>query len=84
MPPLWPRWTLLEDVGINLVNTDPTTLAGILALCRYVEPLLNERETVNLPEAIYWHDDTHSSAAGALVNAIAVAVKAIIAQGARS
>jgi hypothetical protein len=49
--------------------------------CRYVEPLLNERDTVNLPEVIDWDDDTHSSAAGALVNVIAVAVKAIIAQG---
>jgi hypothetical protein len=38
----------LEDVGINLVNIKPTTLSGILALCRYVEPLLNERDTVNL------------------------------------
>ena len=67
-------WDRLEDVGINLVNTTPTTLAGILALCRYVEPLLNERDTVNLPEVIYWDDDTHSSAGGALVNAIAAAV----------
>ena len=67
-------WDRLEDVGINLVNTTPTTLAGILALCRYVEPLLNERDTVNLPEVIYWDDDTHSSAGGALVNALAAAV----------
>jgi hypothetical protein len=65
-------WDRLEDAGITLVNTDPTTLAGIVALCRYVEPLLNESGTVNLPEVIYWDDDTHSSAGGALVIAVAV------------
>jgi len=70
-------WDRLEDAGITLVNTDPTTLAGILALCRYVEPLLNERDTVNLPEVIYWDDDTRSSAGGALVNVIAVAVRSL-------
>jgi hypothetical protein len=53
------------------------TLAGIVALCRYVEPLLNESGTVNLPEVIYWDDDTHSSAGGALVNVIAVAVRSL-------
>ena len=74
-------WDRLEDAGITLVNTDPTTLAGIVALCRYVEPLLNESGTVNLPEVIYWDDDTHSSAGGALMNAIAVSIKAIIHKG---
>jgi hypothetical protein len=70
-------WDRLEEVGINLVNAEITTLAGILALCRYVEPLLNEWVTVNLPEVIYWDDDTHSSAGGALVNAIAAAVRSL-------
>jgi hypothetical protein len=70
-------WDRLEDAGITLVNTDPITLAGIVALCRYVEPLLNESGTVNLPEVIYWDDDTHSSAGGALVNVIAVAVRSL-------
>jgi len=74
-------WDSLEDVGINLVNNKPTTVAGILALCRYVEPLLNERGTVNLPEDIHWDDDTRSSAGGALMNAIAVSIKAIIQKG---
>ena len=41
-------WDRLEDAGITLVNTDPTTLAGIVALCRYVEPLLNESGTGQL------------------------------------
>jgi hypothetical protein len=74
-------WDRLEDAGITLVNTDPTTLAGIVALCRYVEPLLNQRGTVNLPEEILWDDDAHSSAGGTLVNAIAASVEAIIRQG---
>jgi hypothetical protein len=74
-------WDRLEDVGINLVTTEPTTSAGIVALCRYVEPLLNQRGTVNLPEEILWDDDTHSSAGGTLVNAIAASVEAIIRQG---
>lgn len=34
-----------------------------------------------LPEVIYCDDDTHSSAGGALVNAIAAAVEAIIHKG---
>ena len=68
----------MEDAGVDLVNTKPATLAGILALCRYVEPLLNERDTINLPELIYWDDDTESSAAGALANVIAGAIDALI------
>jgi hypothetical protein len=68
----------MEDAGVDLVNTKPATLAGILALCRYVEPLLNERDTINLPEVICWDDDTESSAAGALANVIAAAIDALI------
>jgi hypothetical protein len=64
-------WDQLDDSGCDLVNSRPTTLAGVAALCRYVEPLLNERNTVNLPEDIHWDDDTSSSAGGALMNAIA-------------
>jgi hypothetical protein len=64
-------WDQLDDSGCDLVNSNPTTLACVAALCRYVEPLLNERNTVNLPEDIHWDDDTRSSAGGALMNAIA-------------
>ncbi|WP_334445366.1 hypothetical protein [Bradyrhizobium sp. AZCC 1610] len=77
-------WDRLEDTGSDLVNTKSTTLAGVAALCRYVEPLLNEQDTVNLPEVICWDDDTASTAAGALANAIAAAVEAIIRQGMQS
>jgi hypothetical protein len=77
-------WDQLEDAGCDLVNSKPTTLAGVAALCRYVEPLLNERDTVNLPEVICWDDETASTAAGALANAIAAAVEVIIRQGMQS
>jgi hypothetical protein len=68
----------MEEVGIDLVNTKPATLAGIAALRRYVEPLFNEDDTHNLPQTICWDDDTESSAAGAFANAIAAAVKVLI------
>jgi len=61
-------WDQLDDAGCDLVNSKPTTLAGVAALCRYVEPLLNEKDTVNLPDVIYWDDETASTAAGALAN----------------
>jgi hypothetical protein len=67
-----------EDAGVDLLNTKPTTLAGILALCRYVEPLFNEMDAPELPEAIYWDDDTQSTSAGAFANVIAAAVKAML------
>jgi hypothetical protein len=68
----------MDDVGCDLVNTKPTTLAGIVALCRYVEPLLNEDGTPQMPEVITWDDDTESSVAGALANVIAAAVRTMI------
>jgi len=68
----------MEDVGSDLVDTKPTTLAGIGALCRYIEPFLNENDSPNLPQVIYWDDDTESSAAGAFANVIAAAVNALI------
>jgi hypothetical protein len=68
----------LEDAGTDLVNTKPTTLAGIVVLCRYIEPLLDETDRPNLPLAISWEDDTESSVGGALANAIASAIDAMI------
>jgi hypothetical protein len=68
----------MDDVGCDLVNTKPTTLAGIVALCRYVEPLLNEEGTPQMPEIVAWEDDTESSVAGALANVIAAAVRTMI------
>jgi hypothetical protein len=68
----------MDDVGCDLVNTKPTTLAGIVALCRYVEPLLNEDGTPQMPEIVAWEDDTESLVAGALANVIAAAVRTMI------
>ena len=69
-------WDPREEAAIDLLNTEPTTLAGIVALCRYVEPLLDDDG--ELPEAIYWDDETTSSAGGAFANVIAAAVEALI------
>ena len=40
----------MADAGCTLVNTRPTTLAGILALCRYIEPLFGETDQPDLPD----------------------------------
>jgi hypothetical protein len=48
------------DAGRNLVNTRPTTLAGILALCRYIQPLFGEVDQPELPEYIDYDDDTQA------------------------
>jgi hypothetical protein len=58
----------MEDAGADLVTL---TLAGIVALCRYIEPLLDEDDTPNLPLAIDWDDGTASTVGGALANVIA-------------
>jgi hypothetical protein len=69
-------WDPREEAAIDLLNTKPTTLAGIVALCRYIEPLLNADG--ELPPMIYWDDETISSAGGAFANVIAAAVEALI------
>jgi len=46
----------MADAGRTLVNTRPTTLAGILALCRYIEPLFAETDQPDLPEHIEYED----------------------------
>jgi hypothetical protein len=42
----------MAEAGCSLVNTRPTTLAGILALCKYIEPLFAETDQPALPEYI--------------------------------
>ena len=49
-------WVAMADVGRHLVNTRPTTLAGILALCRYIEPLFGETDQPELPDHIDYDD----------------------------
>jgi hypothetical protein len=51
-------WHAMADTGCNLVNTKPATLAGILALCRYIEPLFAEDDQPNLPDHIEYDNDT--------------------------
>jgi hypothetical protein len=71
-------WDMLEDVSGDLVNTQPATLAGLVALCRYLEPLLNDPECCELPEYIAWDNDTESTVAGAFAYIIAVTAQAMI------
>jgi len=47
----------LEDAGLDLINTRPTTLAGIFALCQYIKPLFAEDDAPDLPEYILYDDD---------------------------
>jgi len=56
----------LDDVGCDLINTKPTTLAGILALCRYITPLFEEEDSPDLPTHILYDDDTTATPAEAL------------------
>jgi hypothetical protein len=65
----------LENAGVTLLNTKPTTFAGLIALCRYVEPLFNEPSTPHLPVDLTCEDDTTSSAVSVFVGIIAAAVE---------
>ncbi len=51
-------WNEMDDVGRDLINTLPTTLAGILALCQYIEPIFAEDDQPDLPEYLTYDDDT--------------------------
>jgi hypothetical protein len=55
-----PRRADRRGLRYALVNTKPTTLAGILALCRYIEPLFGETDQPDLPEYIDYDDDTQA------------------------
>jgi hypothetical protein len=67
----------MREASIDLVNTPPTSLAGIGALCEYIGPQLNDEEH-NLPDEIDWDDGTQSTPAGAFANAIRSAVAAMV------
>ncbi|HEY1401759.1 MAG TPA: hypothetical protein VF953_09225 [Terriglobales bacterium] len=56
----------MEDASADLVNTKPMTLAGILALCRYIGPLFEGDDSPDLPEYISYDDDTQATPAEAL------------------
>jgi hypothetical protein len=65
----------LDDVGCDLINTQPTSLAGILALCRYINPLFEEEDSPDLPTYISYDDDTTATPAEALCYVIGRAVE---------
>jgi hypothetical protein len=65
----------LDDVGCDLINTKPTTLAGILALCGYISPLFEEEDSSDLPTYISYDDDTTATPAEALCYVIGLAVE---------
>jgi hypothetical protein len=66
------------DAGRHLVNTRPTTLAGILALCKYIEPLFGETDQPELPEYIDFDDDTQAYIPEAFAYVIGRAVEELI------
>jgi hypothetical protein len=66
----------MHEASIDLVNTPPTSLAGIIALCEYFGPQVDEKH--NLPDEIDWDDGTQSTPAGAFANAIRSAVAAMV------
>jgi hypothetical protein len=67
----------MHEASTDLVNTPPTSLAGIVALCEYVGPQLDDDEH-NLPDDIEWEDGTQSTPAGAFANVIRSAVAAMV------
>jgi hypothetical protein len=69
------------DAGRTLVNTRPTTLAGILALCKYIEPLFGEVDQPELPEYIDFDDDTQAYIPEAFAYVIGRAVEELIKAG---
>jgi hypothetical protein len=65
----------LDDAGCDLINTRPTTLAGIFALCQYIKPLFAEDHAPDLPEYILYDDDTTAYPAEAFAYVIARAAE---------
>ena len=63
-------WLAKAEAGCALVNTPPTTLAGILALCRYIEPLFAETDETY---------DRMEHASGDLVNTKPATLTGIVA-----
>jgi hypothetical protein len=68
----------MSSAGCTLVNTRPATLAGILALCRYIEPLFGETDQPDLPEYIDYDDDTQAYIPEAFAYVIGRAVEELI------
>jgi hypothetical protein len=77
-------WDYLDDVSAELLNTKPTTFAGVIALCEHLTPLLDDPALTDLPESIAWDDDAESTTAGAFANIIAKSLRDIAEREARS
>jgi hypothetical protein len=71
----------MEDASGELVNTKPTTLAGIAALCRYIGPLFEGDDSPDLPEYISYDDDTQETPAESLCQTISAAVEELMKGG---
>jgi hypothetical protein len=56
---MWPgpRWPMRDALSST---PRPTTLAGILALCRYIEPLFGETDQPDLPDYIDYENDAQA------------------------
>jgi hypothetical protein len=67
----------MHEASVGLLNNPPSSLAGIVALCEYVGPQLDDDEH-NLPDEIEWEDGTQSTVAGAFANSIRSAVAAMV------
>jgi hypothetical protein len=67
----------MREASTNLVNTPPASLSGIVALCEYFGPIIDDEEH-HLPDEIDWDDGTQSTPAGAFANAIRSAVSAMV------
>ena len=74
-------WDAMDEAACNLVTTKPATLAGILALCRYIGPLFEGDDAPNLPEHIKYDDDTQEAPAEALCHTIGRAIEVLIKAG---
>jgi hypothetical protein len=71
----------VADAGCTLINTRPTRLAGILALCRYIEPLFGETDQPDLPDHIDYGDDASAYIPEAFAYVIGRTVEALMKTG---
>ena len=71
----------MDETGCTLVNTRPTTLAGILAHCRYIEPLFAETDQPDLPELIEYEDSASAYIPEAFAYVIGRAIEALMKGG---
>jgi hypothetical protein len=60
----------METAGFDLINTLPTTPAGIFALCQYLEPLFAADDQPDLPQCICYDDGTDAYTAEAFAYVI--------------